>query len=192
MITLKELENGFTYIEIANEKAQAKIALQGAHVYHYQRTGEAAHLWISRANSFEIGKAIRGGIPICWPWFGISTDPALPQHGFARTMLWNLIGANDSDPEETKIILRLQTSDETLSLWPHHFDLYLHITVGDSLTLALTTINRDKNAFELTSALHTYFSVSKIGNVHVEGLDGKPFFDALSRTSNIQEGDITI
>ncbi len=192
MITLKELDNGFTYIEIANEKAEAKVALQGAHVYHYQRNGEAPLLWRSEASTFEPGKAIRGGIPVCWPWFGTSPDPALPQHGFARTTLWNLIGANDSDPEETKIILRLQTSDETLSLWPHYFDLYLHITVSENLTLALTTINREKSAFELTSALHTYFAISRIEDVHIKGLDGKPYFDALSGTSHVQAGDITI
>ena len=80
MCELKELENGFAYLEIINDAACAEIALQGAHIFHFAQMGKEPVLWLSDESDFEYGKAIRGGIPICWPSFGMN-NPKLPQHG---------------------------------------------------------------------------------------------------------------
>ena len=190
MIALKTLENGFEYIELSNGSAEARIALQGAHLFHYRRRGELPLLWVSEASRFETGTAIRGGIPVCWPWFGMAFDPALPQHGFARTMMWELLEATEIDGATAKVFLALSPSEASLRLWPHRFELRLEITVGSTLSLALTTTNTDEHPFQLTQALHTYFALSSISDIRVEGLEGCPWFDALTHTRHVQEGAI--
>ena len=90
MCELKELENGFEYIEVINDAACAEIALQGAHIFHFARTAQEPILWLSDESAFKYGKAIRGGVPICWPSFGMN-NTKLPQHGFARTSLFKFV-----------------------------------------------------------------------------------------------------
>jgi glucose-6-phosphate 1-epimerase len=175
MIEQKEFANGFRYLEISNSRAWARIALQGAHLFHYERPGKEPLLWLSRASLFAEGRAIRGGVPVCWPWFGRHPDnPDLPQHGFARTSLWRLVEVDESDPDLSVVTLELQDCAQTLELWPHHFILRLRIGVGRSLELALTTMNRDRESCTITSALHSYFTVSDIDNVEIRGLENTP------------------
>lgn len=189
----KKFQNGFKYIEVTNKSARAKIALQGAHLFHYERVGRKPLLWLSQKSFLEAGKAIRGGVPICWPWFGkYATEPSLPQHGFARIFLWKLLEVNETDPYSTEVIFQLKSSAESLKLWPYRFELLLRVTVGLPLTIALTTKNGDEHPFEITSALHSYFAVSDIDNVYVEGLDNTPYFDALTRENRMQRGNVYI
>lgn len=190
MIQQKKLDNGFTYLEVQNSSASAKIALQGAHIYHYERVGQKPLLWLSEISDFEDFKSIRGGVPVCWPWFGMSKDKGLPQHGFARTSLWELISTNEVDANTTEIVLRLEYSKESLKLWPYKFELHLHVTISDKLIMQLKTTNIDNKAFEITQALHTYFDVSHILDVVIKGLDKKPYLDALTFKDEVQNGDI--
>lgn len=193
MIEHKEFANGFQYIEITNTKACARVALQGAHLFHYEQVDQQPLLWLSSASLFEQGRAIRGGVPICWPWFGKHpTKPALPQHGFARTSPWKLIQSSDRNPDITEVVLQLKSSAESRKLWPYTFILELHITVGPELTIKLTTRNCDEQAFSVTAALHSYFAVSAIDNVSVKGLDATPYFDALTAENKTQNGNVTV
>ncbi len=193
MIEHKHLVNDFKYVEIFNASARAKIALQGAHLFHYQRVGEEPLLWMSKRSFFELGRAIRGGVPVCWPWFGQHpANSALPQHGFARRSVWELLGAKEINEHTTEVILQLQPSAESLQLWPHKFELLLAITVGRTLTLALTTRNCDAQAFEFTAALHSYFAVENIDKVHVEGLADKSYFDKVTGEEHTQQGNLTV
>ncbi len=189
MITLRTLDNGFTYLDIRNDHACAKIALQGAHIFHYQRHDESPLLWLSDASILQPGTAIRGGIPICWPWFGMPDDPALPQHGFARVLPWDYEIVTDHN-DVTVIVFRLQPSTQTKTFWPYRFELSLQITVNDQLGLKLTTANTDVEIMTISSALHTYFAITDIHSVKVLGLEGKPYWDALSDTNHIQAGGI--
>lgn len=190
MISHKKLDNGFAYLEIQNSLASAKIALQGAHIFHYERVGEKPILWLSEISDFEDGKSIRGGVPVCWPWFGIPKDDNLPQHGFARTAVWSLITSDEVDAGRTELTLKLTDSKESLNLWPHRFELELHVVITDSLIIELKTTNLDDKDFEITQALHTYFDISHISDVSIEGLDKKPYLDALSMETKVQSGDI--
>jgi glucose-6-phosphate 1-epimerase len=193
MITNKQNTNGFEYVEIQNKSATAKVALQGGHLFHYQQRGKKPLLWLSEKSLFKTGKAIRGGIPLCWPWFGKqSTDPSLPQHGFARTSPFELLESNEPDDHTTEIVLQLQSSARTLSLWPNQFQLLLRITIGPRLTLALTTRNSGSESLTITSALHSYFAVSSISYVSVEGLDQTGYWDALTGDTKTQHGSIRI
>lgn len=190
MVTFDKLSNGFEYVAVQNASATAKIALQGAHLFHYCKTNQEPLLWLSDISYYEQGKAIRGGIPICWPWFGFHKDKTLPQHGFARTSMWEFINSNEPDTKSSSVLFRLQHSDETLKMWNHKFDLELKITISDSLKLELKTTNLDDKEFTITQALHTYFAVSDISKVSVSGLNKKPYLDALTLKQEIQNGDI--
>lgn len=190
MIERKKLDNGFEYIEIVNRCSSAKIALQGAHIFHYERKNEEPILWLSDVSDFKLGSAIRGGIPVCWPSFGMN-NPALPQHGFARVAMWKLQSSKEIDANTTEVVFIFNDTEETLGMWNYKFEVELKVTIGDKLTVQLTTTNKDKKAFELTQALHTYFNVSAITNIKIKGLDKKPYLDALTSKQCIQEGDIS-
>lgn len=176
-------------IKINNNSASAKIALQGAHIFYYAKKDKKPLLWLSEVSDFEVGKAIRGGVPICWPSFGIN-NPDLPQHGFARTSLFKHVSTKELDANTTEVILILKHSKETLALWPYKFELELKVTVSDKLTMELRTTNLDDKTFKITQALHTYFAVSHISDVRVKGLDKKPYLDVLTNEQLTQNGDI--
>ena len=188
MITHHKLENGFEYIEVQNSLAQAKIALQGAHIFEFKSKHDL--LWLSESSPFEHGKAIRGGIPLCWPSFG-DNNPSLAQHGFARTSMFELINTDETQEGITKLTLRLKDSESSLAIWDYHFELNLMITISDTLTLELQTINKETKPFTLTQAFHTYFNISDIADVKVSGLEEKPYFDALDKKTKHQDGVIT-
>lgn len=191
VISSKKLPNGFEYIEIKNDSAIAKIALQGAHVYEYTRNHEKPILWLSETSDFEHAKSIRGGIPVCWPWFGLPKDKNLSQHGFARTAMWKFVSTDEVDANTTEVIFSLSSTSQTLKLWPYKFELELHVTVRDKLIMELKTTNVDDKPFKITQALHTYFNVSHISHVNIKGLDNKPYLDALTMEEKKQSGDIT-
>ena len=191
MLESKCLPNGFEYIEVTNKAATAKIALQGAHLFSYKPHNKKEVLWLSELSDFEAGKAIRGGIPVCWPWFGMNDNLTLPQHGFARTSKFTLTGTDESDPYITKIRLTLTQTQESLKLWKFAFGLELHISISNTLTLELKTTNTDTKFFQITQALHTYFNISDISNIAISGLDTKVYLDALTSKYHTQKGSIT-
>lgn len=193
MITHKQFDNGFRYIEIENMYAEAKIALQGAHLFHYKVKDKSSLLWLSETACFEEGKSIRGGIPICFPWFGKNkNNPSFSQHGFARTQLWSIILAEEKGDGTTHIQLQLKPNTDTLAQWNYLFDVTLDVTIGQELSIALSVTNVDTKSFEISTALHTYFSVSDIDTVSIKGLDGRVYYDALDEKKHIQKGDIFI
>ena len=186
----KILENGFAYIEIQNESMIAKIALQGAHIFEYKREDGETPLWLSGESAFEKGVAIRGGIPICWPRFG-SQDTTMPQHGFARVEMFRLVEVKELDAKTTLLTLRLNDTEATRSIWNYKFELDVVFTLSEGLKIELITKNRDTREFMLTQALHTYFSISDIGAIKIEGLENKTFLDALTNTNDKEEAAIT-
>jgi len=190
VITHKKFSNGFVYIEIENSSAKAKIALQGAHLFEYKRVCEEDILWLSEISDFEKDKAIRGGVPICWPWFGFNEDKNLPQHGFARTSMWEFVSSDEVSKGETTLLFRLVHSKQTLKIWNYKFELELKITIAKELKMELKTTNMDERDFKISQALHTYFNVSHISEVAIKGLNKKPYLDALTWQKETQSGDI--
>ena len=184
-------QNELEYISVENSCSSAKIALQGAHIFDFTLKEKGKVLFLSESSEFRKGKAIRGGVPICWPWFGANeSDNALPNHGFARTSLWEHQSTQRLNDRETKVTLTLHSSPETLALWPYTFSLALDIYVGKVLRLELTSQNLDTKPFTFTSALHTYLAIDNINGTQVEGLEEKQYFDKTQNTFLIQEGHI--
>ena len=169
---------GLPYADLANTGGTASICLQGAHLTAFQpRAQRAPVVWLSEAARFAPGKSIRGGVPVCWPWFGAHAgDPVYPAHGFARTVPWEVVDSGSADGATT-ITLRLEFSDATRAQWPHDTPLELHISMADVLDLELTTLNAGEAPVMLGEALHSYLHIGDIAEVELRGLDGCAYLD---------------
>lgn len=190
-IGFAELENDLIFITVSNKHADADICLYGAHVTSFRPHNSMEILWMSPDSSFEVGKAIRGGIPVCFPWFGPhKTDPEKPQHGFGRLMYWDVLEAKTIPSGETMIRMQLSSSEETKAYWPHDFRAEMVITVGQTLTVTLKVTNTSANAFEYSCALHTYYYLSALENLTIEGLKGTTYYNQLNGGYDIQEEEI--
>jgi len=190
-------DGGIPLVEIENEFATAVISLQGAHVLSWIPKGEVDVIWLSTDATFAMGKSVRGGVPICWPWFGAhESDTHFPAHGFARTVLWTVKQTQALECGETQILFELDTStlDETLqAMWPQATLVVYKITIGQTLTLELITTNKSEESFTLGQALHTYFNVSDIEQTTVTGLEGKDYLDKTTGFERkTQDGNIII
>jgi glucose-6-phosphate 1-epimerase len=170
-----EIAPGLPIIDIQTPLATARVALQGGQVLAWRPDGVPPVLWLSGAAVFQPGRAVRGGIPVCWPWFGERAGHSA--HGFVRTRLWDLRDTRLDAAGQVCLSLGLQDDAATRAVWNHAFDLELQVTVGTTLRLLLTTRNTGPHAFTLTEALHTYFSVGDIRQTTVQGLDGTHYLD---------------
>jgi len=178
MNVIRSFENGFEYIEVNNAVASAKIALQGAHIFEYKRHTSEDILWLSPTSDFEYGKAIRGGIPICWPRFGV-LDKSMPAHGFARTALFKLIEINEMSETQTEIKFLLKDTKESRAIWDYKFELEVIFIVSETLSVEIITKNLDQKEFMITQALHSYLSVTDICEIKIKGLEGQVYVDTL-------------
>ncbi len=184
-------------IEIKNELASAVISLQGAHVLSWVPAGEKDVIWVSDDASFAVGKSVRGGIPICWPWFGAhETNDDFPAHGFARTVLWKVVATQQLDTGETQVIFKLDTKEldeNQQTMWPHATVAEYKITIGKKLSLELITTNNSDQEITIGQALHTYFSVDDVSKTTLSGLDGKDYLDKTTSFSRkTQVGNVTV
>ncbi|MDQ6954020.1 MAG: D-hexose-6-phosphate mutarotase [Mariprofundaceae bacterium] len=181
-------------IEIKNAFAQAVIALQGAHILSFQPKGEQALIWMSDDAVFATGKSLRGGIPVCWPWFGAHpSNPSLPAHGPARTASWYPTASGILKDGRTFVRLELEQNTQLQSMCKQPLSASLHITIGKSLEIYLETKNLGDSNVTLGQALHSYFYVSDVRQVHVEGLDACEYLDKVEGFTRKQQlGSVTI
>lgn len=170
-------ENGLRGLKVDTPLCSALLSFQGAHLLQFQATDKAPLLWLSEDAIFKAGKSARGGIPLCFPWFGTPLEKDKPAHGFARHRLWTLTAAL-RDGDSVTLEFELQDDSSTLQLWPHAFRARQTLTLGRDIMLTLTVENRDTKPFSFTFAQHSYFPTSDIGRTRVEGLQGHPYFDA--------------
>lgn len=188
---LTQTSGGLPLIKVSNDFAECEVSLFGAHVLTYRRHGEAPLLWLSECAVLDGSKSIRGGIPLCWPWFGPAparVGAGKPAHGFARTVTWQLDGVSDA-ADGTLIHLSLRDNDASRAVWDHAFELELDILIGAELSLVLTTRNTGSLPLTYNGALHTYLHIGSPEQVSVVGL-GEPYFDKLSNQPARQEGPL--
>ena len=183
-----EMDGELPFIAISNKYAQADICMYGAHVMSFTPHNTMDLLWMSPDSFLEEGKAIRGGIPVCFPWFGPhKTDPEKPQHGFGRLMNWDVVETKSEANGETLVRFQLHSSEETKVYWPYDFVAELAITVGAKLNVALKVTNTSSEPFEYSCALHSYFTLSGIDNITIEGLEGTTYFNQLNSANSVQK-----
>ncbi|MEB7890053.1 D-hexose-6-phosphate mutarotase [Hafnia alvei] len=169
-------------VVVNHPKVRAAVTLQGAHLLTWQPSGEKPVLWLSSETAFKNGVAIRGGIPICWPWFGPAGQPA---HGFARNLPWTLT-AHDEDESGVILTFTLEQSAESKKHWPHDFCLIARFKLGEVCEMELES----HGEYEYTAALHTYFNIGDITQIDVSGL-GSPYIDKVNPGTGEQQGNLT-
>lgn len=188
-------KGGLPKIQISTSAATAEIYLHGAQVTSWKPSGADEVLFLSKQTRWEDGRAIRGGIPICFPWFrGKADNPLAPAHGLVRTKAWRL----DALAEEGDLVtctLSSESDETSRRWWPHEFHITHRISVGAQLKLELTATNtgspESAEPIRFEEALHTYFFVSNAANVRVAGLDETKFLDNMdANRAKLQQGDL--
>ena len=175
LATLEPGQNGLPKISITTPAASAEIYLHGAHVTAWQPAGAEEVIFLSQHARYEEGKAIRGGIPVCFPWFRAKADnPAAPPHGFVRTKAWQLQSLTHENDSVTAT-LATESDESTRKWWPHDFRIEHRITVGRALKLELIVTNTGNEPFTFEEALHTYHKVGSAEQTQIAGLDGTAY-----------------
>ncbi len=174
-------ESGMQYLEVDNPLCTAKIALQGAHVMHWQpKFLKDPVLWLSSNARFVKGRSIRGGVPICWPWFGAHpTDSTFCPHGFARVIPWRVIDIDATPTGATRIMLEMLETEEAKRQLSYPYALTITITVGRRLRVDMSTTNKADHPFVIGEAFHTYLNISDIANVKITGMQDCVYADKL-------------
>lgn len=184
---------GLVFADIDNGLGTARLCLQGAHIVSYKPADQVVPVvWVSESASFAPGKSIRGGVPICWPWFGPhAAESSFPGHGFARTVMWEVLSSRSLPDGATAVTLALIANDLTRKQWPHDTKVQLTVTVGRSLMLSLATTNNGPGQLKLGEALHTYFQIGDIGQVQIVGLENTAYLDKVGEhCRRTQQGPI--
>lgn len=178
---------------VSPDGATATLSLHGGHVLSWKPAGAQEQLYLSPRSEFAPGKAIRGGVPVCFPQF--AERGLLPKHGFARTLPWELV-SQEQGRDDALAVMRLRDNDETRRLWPHAFELELSVRVGGrslDIELACENLGRPEDApLQFTAALHTYVRVGDLDAVSVEGLAGLRYFDSIKQAEALQRMDLLL
>lgn len=180
-VSLRRL-GGLAVVVVDHPRVRAAVALQGAHLISWQPAGQEPVLWLSDAAVFKEGTAIRGGVPVCWPWFGSAGQPA---HGFARISDFH-IAEVEEDAEGAHLRFVLRDNERTAELWPNEFELFVDVRLGAECRITLAA----HGDFATTGALHSYLNVGDIDGVAVDGL-GEAYLDQVSGKAGTQDGALT-
>jgi glucose-6-phosphate 1-epimerase len=169
---------GLIRAAIGGRAAEGHVYLHGAHVTHHRPAGRQPLLFLSERSQFVSGKAIRGGVPVIFPWFGARAGhPEAPDHGFARTSEWMVDSVEQANDGSVAITLVFEADDTTRRTWPHAFRVRHRVVFGERLEMTLEVENRSGNAFDFEEALHTYHLVDDVGQVSIDGLGGSVYID---------------
>ncbi len=193
-LVFTEGPGGFVIAEIKNPHGEATVALHGAHIMSFRPRDHEPVLWLSRNSHFKTGKAIRGGIPVCWPWFADHpTDTGKPAHGFVRTTVWSVSESEKLEDDSIRLKLFMADSDATFKQWPHRFRLEMDCTVSDVLRVKLIATNTGDKPFIIGGALHSYFKISSVSNIEIKGLEGCAYIDKVDQDRRkIQDGFVSV
>ncbi len=165
------------------DQGHAIVALRGAQVLQWHPTPTSQDvLWLSPTAKLSQEKPLRGGSPICWPWFGAHpNDPAAPSHGFARMAEWCVAATTVSD-DATSLNLQLSKANAQTPYWHDDIHVSYEIRLGQTLQMTLTVVNTGNQALEFSEALHTYLHVGDIADVRICGLENKSYYDQVLKS----------
>jgi glucose-6-phosphate 1-epimerase len=171
VLSFEKSDGNLIFLNVANNYADARITPYGAHITSFKPHNSKDILWMSPQSYFEVGKPIRGGIPVCFPWFGPhKTDNGKPQHGFGRLMYWEIAEAFVTENGATLVRFKLNSSEETKAYWPYEFCAEFTVVIGNVLNATLKVTNNSAIPFNYSCALHTYFNLSEIELIIIDGL----------------------
>ena len=177
-VTVEPGQGGLTRVAVETaDRRGARLPARGARDALPAR-GRGPVLFVSGESHFAAGKAIRGGVPVIFPWFGAKADdPKAPQHGFVRNVPWELRGITAGPDGAVAVTFAFGPSAETRKVWPHEFELLYAITFGAALEMSLQVRNAGTTPFRCEEALHTYLAVADVRKATIEGLGGREFID---------------
>ena len=180
-------------LEISTAACTASVYPHGSQVARWQPSHSAAPvLWMSEHSFYDPAKPIRGGVPICFPWFGPNAgDPAAPAHGFARLSDWTLVEAVERTDAQVSLAFALE-GERMSPAWPFRFRAAFEVLMGPTLTMALEIENRDEAAIGYEEALHTYFTVSDISAISISGLERTTYIDKVGGSPERTQDDAPI
>ena len=196
-----ELHKELVAVSIENEAATALIFLQGAQLVQYQAKGHAETLWLSPECDYRAGTTLRGGIPVCWPWFGdLAHNPehiqqqckhsdSPPAHGFVRNRNWRLDKISRLDQRNTEVTLSIDIAAGTPHYWPYNCQLSICFSIGEQLTIDFKVKNNDRKTLCYSAALHSYFAVANVEEALIEGLEGCQYLDCRYSQSHVDEAN---
>jgi len=173
---------GLTRAVVTAPAASATVYLQGAHITHWQPAGEEPVLFLSQKSDFAPGKAIRGGVPIAFPWFATDSKEDRfqgkpgPSHGFARIQDWTLSFAALSG-DDLHLTFTLAPTELSRQMGFDRFRLAFELVIGRGLTMRLAVANDAETPLVFEEALHTYFSVADVRQVSITGLEPTGYID---------------
>jgi len=179
-------EHGQAAVRVTTESASGLVYLQGAHVAAWQPAGAQPVIYMSENAVYAPGKALRGGVPICFPWFVEHKE--FPAHGFARARNFEYRGARRDANGNTELEFTLESDDETRAFFPHDFTARLRVAFGKKLGLEFSVTNRDSQPFTFEEALHSYFHVADVTQTSLRGLEGARYVDKVREQSVFTEG----
>jgi glucose-6-phosphate 1-epimerase len=188
-----EGNGGLPRIQITGSSAGGEMYLHGAQVTSWKPAGNDEVLFLSTKSRWQEGQAIRGGIPICFPWFRAKADnPEAPAHGFVRTRSWQLESIVENEPG-ILVSMSIESDEQTRRWWPAEFRLLHRVIFGPELTLELICTNTGQTGFRFEEALHTYNRVADVANVSLQGLDTVHFLDNTdSNAEKVQHCEVKI
>lgn len=188
-ILIPDTPGALRRLDVATRLAEAQVYLQGAHVTRFQPRGQRPALFVSERSAFMAGHPIRGGVPICFPWFGARADGgAGPMHGFARLTEWQLAESRVDEDGTAHLSFQLAV-DAARALWPAEAAVRYDVQIGSALRLALSVTNRSAEPIRFEEALHTYLAVSDVRQVSIAGLAGAHYEDRLIPDQAFTQGE---
>ncbi len=188
-VSIETGRGGLPYLALSAGGSSAHIYLHGAHVTHFQPVDAEPVLFVSDEAVFGEGKAIRGGVPVIFPWFGANDqDPSLPSHGFARTRAWSVESTNVLDDRRVQVVLGLRDDEATRAVWPFAFAARFSVVLGETLEMELRIENTGDESFDYEDALHTYFQVGDVRKISLTGLEDTEYLDKVNGMQLAREG----
>lgn len=191
--TVVEGKGGLAKVRIATPAASGEMYLHGAHVTSWRPDGAKEVLYLSPRSLWQDGAAIRGGVPVCFPWFGNKADdPKAPAHGFVRTKSWHL-DSIEHKGDEVSVTMFTDSSKSTQKWWPSDFRLLYRATFGAELVLELIASNTGMAPLRFEEALHAYYKVGDATKTSISGLDHTQYLDKTdSFREKTQTGDVLV
>lgn len=173
-----ESRDGLPVFQLSGDFGEARFSPQGAHLMDFKPAGQPPLLFLSKKTAMTPGKAIRGGVPVIFPWFGArGGHPESPMHGLVRTRMWEIAELDVPEQGPARLRLTFHSSAETMELWPHSFSLSVSFTLGERLSVRWETTNTGKVPLDFEQALHPYFRVADVRAASVLGLQDCEYLD---------------
>lgn len=169
---------GLPFLRVDTDRCRARLTSYGAQLCEWTPAGQSPVLFMSPRAVFATGTAIRGGVPVCFPWFGAHpSDPTKPAHGFARTRTWQVAGVARETSGDVRVVLQLAADAETRALWSAPFAVSLTLSLGAALDMTAEVQNVGDEPLVYELALHTYLAVADVEAIRLHGLEGARYVD---------------